>query len=483
MDNHLHLLYRSDNALNYAEHTAYSCEGVEPSHISQAMLDVAQSGEFHPPDYEVPYCKNQFDRLIYAPNPVPQFSEQAPARDGSFEKIAELIKGAKYEVVYSTMWYDSDVDEDSPDNPGVVVAGAIKELYDQLETNPSKYPRGISVKILLDNPPELTASRFISQVWNVFNDLRDAGVPMMSNPEIGWDLQVANYEGSWPHGHTKLVVVDGKTAVAAGFNFQYAHYPEEHRSGHGKGRVDLGLQITGPVAQAALRAFDDLWIGATRISCPDLDSVSPLWWVSCRKSVAEVAHPPEVLRYYLPEANANAFALHRTEVYKESDLSVTHAIESAEKSLDIIQVNFTFGIVCNLNALFEVCDYDSVPIYIDAIMTAVEKEHIPVRILIEDDGIEGFENNIAVTILLDELKARDLSDFVEIRHFTGLVHAKSVLIDEQFLVVGSQNFHYSAYGKSGLTEFNIATDDAQAIEDYKALFEYHWERGTLLEPK
>jgi len=50
-----------------------------------------------------------------------------------------------------------------------------------------------------------------------------------------------------------------------------------------------------------------------------------------------------------------------------------------------------------------------------------------------------------------------------------------VLVDDEFLVAGSQNFRYSAYGDSGLTEFNIAIDDSQA------LFEYYWEQGTLMD--
>ncbi len=53
-----------------------------------------------------------------------------------------------------------------------------------------------------------------------------------------------------------------------------------------------------------------------------------------------------------------------------------------------------------------------------------EKEHIRARILIEDDGIESFENNIAMNIFYEKLKKRGLSDLVEIQHFTGLVHAK-----------------------------------------------------------
>jgi cardiolipin synthase len=51
------------------------------------------------------------------------------------------------------------------------------------------------------------------------------------------------------------------------------------------------------------------------------------------------------------------------------------------------------------------------------------------------------------------------------------------LIDDQFLVVGSQNFHYSAYGDNGLTEFNIGTDDPDAIAAFKRFFDYHWERA------
>ncbi len=481
-DNHLHLLYKSDDSLEYAAHAPYSCEGVELSLAGQNMLDVAQSGRFHSVDYQVPYCRNQFDRLIYAPNPLPEFSEQLPADDGTFEEVARLIETAEYEVVYSTMWYDAEADGNNPNNPGVVVAGSIKKLYDRLEANPEQYPRGIRVKILLDNPPELTASKLISQIWNVFNDLRSAGVPTMSNPEIGWDLQVANYAGSWPHGHTKMVIVDGKNVTAAGFNFQYAHFPEEHDSKLGQGRVDLGLEVTGPVAQSALRAFDDLWLDANRVSCPNLGSTSFLWWISCSGSEATVDHAPEVLRYYLPETGANAFTLHRTEVYKESDDALVHALESAEESIDIIQVNFTFDMICDLNILLDVCDYSSAPPYIDALMTAIEDEQAYVRILIEDDGIEGFENKIAMDILVAEVKARGLSDYVEVRYFTGLVHAKTILIDDELLIVGSQNFHYSAFGEGGLTEFNIATDSPQAVEAYKSFFDYYWEQGTLINP-
>jgi cardiolipin synthase len=55
---------------------------------------------------------------------------------------------------------------------------------------------------------------------------------------------------------------------------------------------------------------------------------------------------------------------------------------------------------------------------------------------------------------------------VELRFFDGRLHAKSVLIDGQLLIISSQNFHYSSFGKGGLREFDAATTDPQAIEIY-----------------
>ena len=49
------------------------------------------------------------------------------------------------------------------------------------------------------------------------------------------------------------------------------------------------------------------------------------------------------------------------------------------------------------------------------------------------------------------------------------------LVDDQMLIVGSQNLHYSAFGTGGgLTEFNLAVEDPQAVADFQALFEHVW---------
>jgi len=94
--------------------------------------------------------------------------------------------------------------------------------------------------------------------------------------------------------------------------------------------------------------------------------------------------------------------------------------------------------------------------------------------------IDGIENKIAVEAFEQELEARGLSDLVEIRFFDGETHIKSALIDDEFLIIGSQNYHYSAWGDRGLTEYNLALDAPAAIEDYRKMFEYRWQNGVSL---
>ena len=57
------------------------------------------------------------------------------------------------------------------------------------------------------------------------------------------------------------------------------------------------------------------------------------------------------------------------------------------------------------------------------------------------------------------------------------MHAKAFLVDEEMLFVGSQNFHYSAWGEAGLAEYNLATDDPRAVQTFKTMFDYYWELG------
>lgn len=71
-----------------------------------------------------------------------------------------------------------------------------------------------------------------------------------------------------------------------------------------------------------------------------------------------------------------------------------------------------------------------------------------------------------------------LEDQVEVRFYNGSLHPKVTLIDDELLIVGSQNLPYSAFHETwGLTEHSIGTEDEQAIADFKRIFEVEWAAG------
>jgi phosphatidylserine/phosphatidylglycerophosphate/cardiolipin synthase-like enzyme len=219
-----------------------------------------------------------------------------------------------------------------------------------------------------------------------------------------------------------------------------------------------------------MAAFDDEWNGANQLVCSDLGfgETTDRWQESCQWQTASVSHPPEVLKIYQTGQNETAFALYRTDVYKEADQAYATAIESAHQSIDAIHVNFSAQLVCWLEVVAPLP-------WMKALVDTVEKNHTRVRVIVESANANGIENRIGYQILQDELARRGLSQYVELRYFDGRVHDKTALIDGELLFVGSQNFHYSSFGSAGLLEFVTATDSPAAIRAYQDMFAYYWQ--------
>jgi hypothetical protein len=476
-ENTLHLVWNGNqnkqNELYVASQIQYDCPGDDLTGISQVVYQVVRQAGFRKPGDLISYCWNHYDRLLFTPNPQPGFSEQAPTVNGAFDQIGELIEAAHYEALYSTMWYDKDANLDSP---GGVIAQSVARLYYKLKEDPASYPRGLTVRILLGNPPELAG-----QLWYLLEDLRNAGVEKMIDPEIGWRLEVADYAGNLPHSHVKMLVIDGKTAMAAGFNTTYDHFDNDHYSGKGAGRFDLGIQVSGPVAQESVRVFDDLWVGASRRHCSNFHpAVDELWQATCYDLRASGGHVPEVLRYDLTGGDSTAFSMYRSMSRDEADQQIVAALSSAHKTIDVIHVNFTMQLICDLNLLLNVCTADQDMPYLDALIKAAKDNGARVRILVTPDPFEGIESLIAISIIRGELLEAGVEDMVEVRFFDGEMHPKANLIDDEFLIVGSQNFHYSAFGKGvGLNEYSLGVSDPRAIEDFKRVYDYYWERSAI----
>jgi cardiolipin synthase len=61
------------------------------------------------------------------------------------------------------------------------------------------------------------------------------------------------------------------------------------------------------------------------------------------------------------------------------------------------------------------------------------------------------------------------------------MHTKAMLIDDSIVIVGSQNFHYSAWGESGLAEYSVVSDDPHAIETFQDMYNYYWDMAIPFE--
>ncbi len=472
-----------DESMFAAIQEVYACDEGQLTKPELAGLQSILEGGTRPEGTFIPFCRNQFRTIIYTPNPEPEYSDQPSTPDGAFDSISANISVlAQYEVLFTTMQYEPST---SPPSPGNVLAEGLAELYAKVKANPENYPRGMTVRILLGNYPVVSNLQWGEQIVDAITDFRAAGVEKMIDPEIGWRLEVANFPGVYPHSHTKFVVIDGKQATSVGFNYGYLHFPKDHPSGKGYDLLDLGLSVVGPVAQDAISAYDDMWEGANQIHCEDFfPSDGSDWKDTCQELKGVADHVPEVLRYYLPtDGSDSAFSLYRNNVFKEGDEFIAASIAAAEETIDMMEVNFSLELICMVNIVFpDVCTIDNALPWMDALLEAIEKNNIKVRVIMESTNSNGLENRVAGNVLMDELERLGLDHLVELRFYNGKVHAKSLLIDNQLLFIGSQYMHYSSWGAgSGLNEYSIATDDPQAIDEYNALFETKWGQSTPFE--
>ena len=475
------LLAWEDQGPQVLTYTVYSCDDAPLDTLAQVIYDVARQEKYRPANDPIPYCQNRYEQLIVTPNPTAPDSEAPKSSHGGFDRIAELVEQAEYEVLFTTMQWDAPSETGSP---GDTLAEAVFNLYQKVEANPEAYPRGMTVRIMLGNLPELALFETTNQITHMMQDLHDAGLRELVNEEIGWRLELANFSGAWPHAHSKFVVVDGKTAVAAGFNYSYLHLQKNHPSGLGLDMNDLGLHITGPVAQSVMSAYDDLWSGSEQYHCSRFPPpVLLFWFMWCDKEPAVADHPPEVLRFYATEGDANAFSLHHTMFHLESDEAIVSAINAAEEQIDLYQVNFSMDTVCVVLTLVTgSCRLGELtPPYLQALAEAVIERDVRLRVMAETTAMNGLENRMAFRWMANQLQQHGKTENVEFKFYNGKMHDKAALIDDQLLIVGSQNFHWSAWDTPSLTEYNMATDDPQAISDFKQEFDYQWARGIPAE--
>ncbi len=85
-------------------------------------------------------------------------------------------------------------------------------------------------------------------------------------------------------------------------------------------------------------------------------------------------------------------------VHFASDEAVLAALSTADKSLDIFEVNFTLDLICDAGIVFNgVCNFENSALpFMRQLMQQIGSNHIPVRILVEEEAMDGMENKVAI---------------------------------------------------------------------------------------
>ncbi|MFC4425966.1 phospholipase D-like domain-containing protein [Deinococcus navajonensis] len=423
------------------------------------------------PDYS---CGNAFVGFLHVPAPDPAFSDQPATPAGGYDGLAAQIRGARREVLLAVMEWD-----DTPE-PGGVLARAVAALYAQVQAQPWRYPDGVTVRISLGNFPLPGTLEWGTQVYGAARALITAGVPF-SDPARRWQVEVANYAGTFPHSHAKLLVTDGEALTVMGFNVGPLHLPSATTGGRGGDLRDLAVQVRGPVAADGLNVFDDLWARSRRLTCPP--GIRPAAVDSCTLSeLAKPDHPQGTDQFPLREAGEDrVFSLYRRAGFQAADAAVVGMIDAAQAHIDLMHVSFSMRLRCNLALLNPaLCRPDDALPWMSALVRAAGRG-VSIRALLYEQGLLGLENRIGVAGLRQMLRAQGLDHRLEVRWFPGPLHAKTMLVDGRLLVVGSQNLHYSSWEPRGLNEYSLATSAPAATTSYAREFALFWGRSSRAE--
>ncbi|ANE43317.1 phospholipase D-like domain-containing protein [Deinococcus puniceus] len=426
------------------------------------------------PDFS---CGNAFLGLLHTPNPDPAFSDVPPTPHGGFDGLAAQMADAKREVLFAVMEWDDEPGR----GPGAVLAGGVAQLYEQVRANPAAYPDGVTVRIALGNFPVPVNLDWGPQVYAAARDLLAAGVPL-TDAARKWRVEVANYSGTFPHSHAKLLVTDGVDLTVMGFNVGPLHLDSAKNGGYGGNVRDLGVRVRGPVAADGLNVFDDLWTRSSLLSCaPDVTAATVQR--ACRLGeAAKATHPQGTDQVQIGvKGRERVFSLYRREGFRAADDATVNMIGAATQTIDLMHVSFSMSVGCNLALLNPgLCTFDEALPWMEALADAAGRG-VQIRALLYEHGFLGLENRVGLAVLRRELERRGVADRLEARWYPGAVHAKTLLLDGRMLLVGSQNLHYSSWTPRGLNEYTLATSAPAATAGYAREFAFFWNKAQPAE--
>lgn len=415
-------------------------------------------------------CGNVTGPLVVLPGGDP-----GRLQGSGFDALYGAVRGTERELLFATMQWKGQ--------PGQAFVDALAELYAALRRDPAAYPEGMRVRLALGNDPAAPQLQWGAQVWTLLRQVQLAGLPL-SDPEVGWSLSLANYAGTYPHSHVKVMVLDGTQQMVAGFNLSHLHLPRWHPAG-GSDVFDLGLFASGPQSHRAREIFADVWERSRVMEClpggPQGDAAPYGCHLGALGRVSDLGarglHFSDLQPF--PAGSDRVLTLYRRPDVSDADDAILAAIGASRGHIDLMNASFSMTAPCILALIStRLCPPENALPFMPALLDALERG-VTVRLIVDGSTLPLHpETAVGLAFFRAEMARRGIPPGrFEARFYRGRMHAKAADFDGELLHVGSHNLHYSSWtqGFFGLSEAVVFSDSAERLAEFAALYQKIWD--------
>ena len=258
----------------------------------------------------------------------------------------------------------------------------------------SKAEGGVDVRIMYDDMGCVN-----TLAANFKQELEKYGIKCVRFAKISADLR--NMRRNNNRDHRKLCIVDGRAAYTGGINIADEYIGKKERFGVWK---DGGVRLSGDAVAGTVRLFLELWMlaGGTRDSAEIyLEEKNP-----CQEDGG----------YYLP-FGSGPYPMYKNQSGKRAILDI---VNQAKRYVYIMTP-------------YLIIDYDLTEALCGAVLRGVDVKIVT----------PGIPDKKIVKVMTKSSYHRLIEDGVEIYEYSpGFLHAKSIISDGQYGIVGTINMDY-----------------------------------------